>query len=347
MSWRSVRNTVGGALVALASGCGPSAAVDGPAASATLGPAAPKVVLKVRATARGDEVFSPQVIEATQAKVLAALAEGPGLVLPRHVPAVYLTSEQALARRKAYTASLEEAGGLAAGIDVVADFVFADSMLGRYLPDEKVLYILSNVLERLALRDGELDPQAAEVLLFGVMAHELVHAYDDQVHGIMPDPAQVIVQAAADGSKLAELQTRMSLLEGRATFIAELACEHAGVPPMDMFSIEEARDVDVFRVRRDDNAALAAGKGLANVVARAKLMQYAYGREFSRRAWAFGGEKFFKEIIEHSPLSLAELEDFSLFVQRWAAEEEAALEAADAAAPPAAAAGADAAATEP
>jgi hypothetical protein len=119
----------------------------------------------------------------------------------------------------------------------------------------------------------------------------------------------------------------MSLLEGRATWAAELACRAAGRPALDMFTLEEARDAQILQTGADDNAAEALGKGMVNVLARAKLVQYAYGRDFARRAWEFGGEKFFGQVFDHLPLSQAELEDFSRFKRRWAAEMEAAMDA--------------------
>ena len=78
-------------------------------------------------------------------------------------------------------------------MDLVADFVFSDTMMGRYLPDEKVLYIIDEVLASSSRGNRE----RAEEMLFGVMAHELVHAYDDQVYNAMPDTS-AIVEIAAD-----------------------------------------------------------------------------------------------------------------------------------------------------
>jgi gamma-glutamylcyclotransferase (GGCT)/AIG2-like uncharacterized protein YtfP len=135
----------------------------------------------------------------------------------------------------------------------------------------------------------------------------------------------------------------MSFVEGRATWAAELACRHAGRRPLATHSVREAQEAEVLRARRGDGTAERVGKGLVNVVARAKLVQYAQGREFAHAAWSFGGEKVLGEVYEHMPLSLAELDDFERFKQRWAREEEAALELAEADASAAAApAGTDA-----
>ena len=159
------------------------------------------------------------------------------------------------------------------------------------------------------------------------MAHELTHAYDDQVYGLIPQPSD-LKELVSDPSRLAEIQARMSLIEGRATWLSELACAHAGRPPLETLSLEEARRIELLEGEAGEDAAQSVGRGLVNVLGRAKLVQYASGREFARRAWAFGGEKFFAEVVAHLPLSMAELQDFELFRQRWAREKEAELEAA-------------------
>jgi hypothetical protein len=193
-----------------------------------------------------------------------------------------------------------------------------------------VLYVISDVLDRVATRDGRADRQAAEDVLFGILAHELTHAYDDQVYGLIPQASE-LKELMADPSRLPEIQARMSLLEGRATWVAELACAQAGRPLLEAISLEEARSAELLGGQAGEGAARSVGRGFVNVLGRAKLVQYAYGREFARRAWAFGGEKFFAEVVAHMPLSMAELEDFERFRQRWAREKEAELEAAEAA----------------
>jgi hypothetical protein len=240
--------------------------------------------------------------------------------LQQPVPALLLTAAQARERRKAFAAALPAESGSTAAVDLMADFMFSESMLGRYLPDEKALYVISDVLERVAARGGRGDRQAAEDVLFGVLAHELTHAYDDQTYHLIPQPSD-IKELVLDPTGLVEIQARMSLLEGRATWIAELACARVGRPPLETLSLDEARSAEVLSGRADEGGAQSVGRGLVNAIGRAKLVQYAYGREFARRAWAFGGEKFFAEVVTHLPLTLAELEDFELFRQRWAREE--------------------------
>lgn len=272
------------------------------------------------------ELFSAAEVAALSDQAAAANEVAAGLKLRQPVPAVVLTAAQARERRAAFAAALPADSGTTAAIDLMADFMFSDSMLGRYLPDEKVLYVISDVLDRVAARSGRTDLQAAEDLLFGILAHELTHAYDDQVYGLIPQPSE-LKELMADPSRLSELQARMSLLEGRATWVSELACAQAGRPPLDAITLDEARSAELFEEQAGEQAAQSMGRGLANVFGRAKLVQYAYGREFARRAWAFGGEKFFAQVVAHMPLSLAELEDFERFRQRWAREREAELEA--------------------
>jgi hypothetical protein len=255
-------------------------------------------------------------------EVSAALAASADIRLPERVPVLLLSAGEARERRRAYSATLDDGAGITIAVDLAADFVFADGMLGRYLPDEKVLYILREVAERVAAERRT----APDDLLFAVMAHELTHAYDDQVHQAIPQPKDLL-ELAADGSQLPALQARMSFIEGRATWAAERACEHAGRRAFETFSMQAARDAEVLRATRGDGAAERAGKGLVNVLARVKLVQYVQGREFAKQAWTFGGEKFMAQVYAHMPLSLPELADFERFRQRWAAEEAAALEA--------------------
>ena len=267
------------------------------------------------AHAQGKGEISQAAVQALYSEVSRALAEGAALSLPEPVPALLLTAAEARERRAAYSKTLEEDAGLTAAVDLAADFVFAEGMLGRYLPDEKVLYIIRDVAERVA---SERETAPAD-LLFAVMAHELVHAYDDQVYHAIPHPKDLL-ELSANGTKLPEIQARMSFVEGRATWAAEQACEHAGRQPLETHSVEDARDAEVLRARSGDGTAERVGKGFVNVLARAKLVQYAQGRDFARAAWSFGGEKFLGQVYEHMPLSLAELEDFERFKLRWAEE---------------------------
>ncbi len=263
-----------------------------------------------------DDAFVRRVCD----EAVAALAEGADIHLVEPVPALLLTVEQARARRRTFAHELPENAGITAAMDLAADFVFSDTMLGRYLPDEKVLYVIDEVLESASGGSRE----RAKELLFGVMAHELVHAHDDQVYHAMPSPGS-LAEIVADGSRLPQMQAQMSLLEGHAVFAAELACRHAGRQPLPAFTLEDAREAQVLDAG-DRGLAARLGVGLVNGVARAKLVQYAFGREFCRRAHAFGGERFIGQAFASLPLSLSELEDFELFRQRWAADMERAQE---------------------
>jgi hypothetical protein len=275
--------------------------------------------------AEDDGLLDEALVKVVYAEAVAALRDGADIALPADVPAVLLTAAEASERRKAFARTLDEHAGLTGAMDLVTDFVMSDSMLGRYLPDEKVLYLIEDVLERHA----EGSRAEAEELLFGVMAHELVHAYDDQVRHAMPSPA-IFTELMQDGRRLPELQALMGVIEGHAVYAAELACRHAGRAVLDPITLEDARSAKVMSTR--GSALQALGGGLVNGVARTKLVQYAWGREFCAAAHRFGGERFIGEVYAHLPLTLAELENFELFKQRWAREKEAELEAADASA---------------
>ncbi|HZL98921.1 MAG TPA: hypothetical protein VFD43_01600, partial [Planctomycetota bacterium] len=120
--------------------------------------------------------FSPEQVQALSAQAAEAIEAAAGLKLRQPVPALLLTAEQARERRKAYAAALPEDSGVTAAVDLMADFMFSESMLGRYLPDEQALYVISDVLDTVAARDGRGDDRSAEDLLFAVLAHELTHA---------------------------------------------------------------------------------------------------------------------------------------------------------------------------
>lgn len=265
-------------------------------------------------------LFDEAFVQGIYVQAVSALRDGAQIELLEPVPAVLLTAEEARARRAAYSRSLREDAGVTAAIDLAADFVFSESMLGRYLPDEKVLYIMEEVLES----NSGGDRDVAREQLFGVMAHELVHAHDDQVYKTLPTPA-VLLEVAADGKKLADIQALMTLLEGHATYAAELASLHTGRRPLEVMTVEQARRARVMS--GGDDPLKQIGSDIMNTIARTKLVQYAYGREFCKDAYSFGGERFIGEVFTHLPLSIAETENFELFKQRWASEMEAAEEA--------------------
>ncbi len=254
-------------------------------------------------------------------EVLVALEKGAQIALPEPVEIVVLTASEAKERRAAFADGVEDHRGLTAAVDIFADLMFSDRMLGRYLPDEKVIYVISNVVDRYA-RNG-LDE--VEDLLFAVMAHEVVHAYDDQVYKAVPGPADLL-EMLDSGTQLPELQTLMSLIEGRATYAAELASKAAGREPMDAPTME---DVDRMSIMRGGDAVEDAAAGAVNIIARTKMVQYVQGRAFASDAYRFGGEKFFTHVFASLPVTTRELETFELFRQRWAEDMLAAMEAAE------------------
>jgi len=279
-------------------------------------------------------LFPVEELTRLRAEVLDALQRGAKLSLPAPVPVLLLTRADASERRRQFAEDLESNRGLTRGMDLMADFLFSDVMLGRYLPDEGTFYVIDEVL-----RSHSRGRRSAEDLLFAVMAHELVHAYDHQVHAAVPTPDSLL-ESMADLSRLPELQALMGLLEGRATFLAELACAAAGRPLLEAPSEERARKATVMSAEDGMQGAVA---GALNVVARTKLIQYAWGREFCSRAHAFGGEAFMNQVFASLPLSLAELRDFDTFKLRWAADMESRMEREDAEAEAAAAAAGSAA----
>jgi len=252
----------------------------------------------------------PGLVDLTR-RVEEALAKGPGIILPEPVPVILLTTDEARERRKAYNAANADETGLSVAVDFFADALFGNRMLGRYLPDEKVVYVLEDVLRS----EGRGDDEAAMELLFPVLAHELVHAYDDQVYGCVPSPSQM-GDLLEDPRNLIGFQTQMSLIEGRATFISGLACDAVGVEPLPEPTVEGARQATLLRSDGTFGGDVLAGLG--NNMGRLKFLQYAYGVRFSREAHRFGGEAFFQHVFDNLPLSMEELEDFSLFVVRWA-----------------------------
>ncbi len=267
----------------------------------------------------GADLLDDELVQRTYEEAVAALAKGADIVLPEPVPVVLLTAEEAAERRAEYARQLDENVGMTTAIDSMADLMFSESMLGRYLPDEKVVYIIEDVL----LASAGYDDDELMEELFGVMAHELVHAYDDQVYGVLPAPAD-LEELFDDPSAIVEVQTLMSLLEGRATYAAELACEAAGRRAFARPTVEEARAARL--IESDGSFGGDVLAGLGNSVARIKLLQYAQGCAFAEQAFRYGGEAFFRHVFDHLPLSLDELEDFGRFRVRWAEELEARLE---------------------
>mgnify|MGYP005996469357 CR=1 FL=1 len=261
------------------------------------------------------DAISELEIERMAQRAAQALADHADVDLPAMPPILLLTNAEARERRQAYTAALAESDEtrFAKAVDAMADQLMGEAMLGRYLPDEKVIYIFEDVL--LAQVQDDLDE--ARGMLFGLLAHELVHAYDDQVHEVMVSPGD-LVSMLEDPAQIMGIQTLMSLLEGRATFASELACLGVGEIPLDVPTEEDVRGA-----RLVSGGGSVAGEALADVgngLARMKLMQYVQGYRFSREAWRYGGERFFEHVFGSLPLSLAELEDFEAFKLRWAEE---------------------------
>jgi len=273
---------------------------------------------------RSPALVDEQALAAWVDRARAALAQGAGIVLPQDVPVVLLDAEGARARRRAFLADRPDAHGLAATVDFVTQHMFGESLLGRYLPDEQAIYIMQDTL--LAQSGG--DVRRAEALLFPVLAHELVHAYDAQTYGCVPEPS-ALVDVLQDPSRLGQLQALMSLLEGRATHASTLACRVAGIAPLPEPTVEDVREAELLAGDGSLGGDMLASLG--NSVGRIKLMQYAYGVRFAQRAFAYGGEPFFAQVFAHLPLELAELEDFDRFVVRWAEDLEAQQDAAEAA----------------
>lgn len=271
--------------------------------------------------ADGESEIDPAVILELAVEARTALAEGAGIILPDGIPLVLLTAEEATARRRAYTAELDDETGLTKATDMMADLMFAENLLGRYLPDEKVVYLVEDVI----LAKGGDSEGSGQDFLFGVLAHELVHAYDDATYeNGVPDPRD-LAKLIEDPARMGELQTHMALVEGRATWAAELACLAAGRTPLHAPTLESTQSAQFFEGGDGAGSAVAAGAG--NAVVRLKLVQYALGRLFAKAAWEFGREPFFAEVFEHSPLSYGELEDFDAFKLRWAEEQAEELEA--------------------
>jgi hypothetical protein len=262
-----------------------------------------------------DPLANAEALDDCTARAREALAGGAGIILSDDVPVILLTAAEAKQRRKEYVAGIDESAGLTAALDFMADAMFSEHMLGRYLPDEKVVYVIEDVL----VSFGNGDADDALELLFPVLAHELVHAYDDQMYDGVPDPSDLIT-VMEDSGALMGLHTQMSLLEGRASYASYLACVYAGVEPLPEPTAEQARDA-VF-VNSDGSMGMDVLSGIGNGIGRMKFMQYVSGWKFAERAYNYGGEPFFEHIFNHLPLSMEELEEFDLFVIRWAEEME-------------------------
>jgi len=273
--------------------------------------------------ATGDDgPFDADFMSQMTADALVALERGPKISLPEPVEVVLLTEKEATARRRAYHESLGDEVGYTAALDAMADIMFQGNLLGRYLPDERAVYVIEDTLWRQA--GG--DEGRAEEILFPVLVHEIVHAYDHQVYDAVPEPDN-FDELLKDPAALGSIQALMSLIEGRATYASELACEAVGRKPLRSRTVEQALDAKYFE--GEGGVIGDAGALFGNSIVRMKLVQYAYGREFSKRVYDFGGEPFFDNVFGSRPLSMAEIEDFGLFVMRWAEDMEAAEEAAD------------------
>lgn len=265
--------------------------------------------------------LEPTLVLELRDEILEALDKGAGIRLPEPVTLVLITVDEARERRRAYTTALDDETGLSKAVDAMADLMFSEAMLGRYLPDEKVVYLFEDVIAA----QGGTSRGSGQDFLFGVLAHELVHAYDDQVHHSVPDPREM-ADVFEHPERALEIQMHMALIEGRATWAAELASRHAKREPLRAPTIEAAQSASYFDGEDTPGGDFTAGIG--NGMVRVKLAQYAYGRDFAKRAWEFGREPFFKEVFSHGPLTLAELEDFEAFKLRWAEEEAEAFDAA-------------------
>lgn len=262
----------------------------------------------------------PGFLQRSTAEVLAALDAGAGIRLPAPAEVVLLTSDEATARRRRYAEGLGSEVGFTGVMDSMADLMFKGNLLGRYFPDEKAVYVFKDAL----INQGGQDEGRALEILFPVLAHELVHAYDHQVYGAVPAPED-LESLLDDPSALPSVQALMSLLEGRATYASELACQAVGRRPLPARTVEQVKQARIV-----DSDGSVGGDGLAavgNAVGRVKLIQYAWGREFAQAVHAFGGEPFFAEVFEHLPLGMDELMDFNRFLVRWVEEEEAQQEA--------------------
>ncbi|RKY22183.1 MAG: hypothetical protein DRQ55_01755 [Planctomycetota bacterium] len=253
-------------------------------------------------------------------EVIEFLAAGADIVMPGPVEVLLLTSEQATERRRRYAESLGDEVGYTAAMDSMADLMFSGNLLGRYFPDEEAVYVFEDAVFGRGAAAGSRDDERALETLFPVLAHEMVHAYDHMVYGVVPAPDDFDT-LLADPAELPHIQALMSLLEGRATYASELACHAAGRRPLRARSVQEVLDSDFLK--GDGSLGGGALARAGNMLIKLKLVQYAYGRTFAKRVHDFGGEAFFHEVFEHLPLGMDELEDFTLFLVRWAETKEA------------------------
>src|SRR5262249_48165071 len=97
-------------------------------------PASPQQAPSVATPAEGTS-FSKDFVDRTVRDAIAALDKGAGVKLEQSVPVVLLTAKQAKERRAAFAETLPEGSGVTQAMDLLADFMFSDTMLGRYLPD--------------------------------------------------------------------------------------------------------------------------------------------------------------------------------------------------------------------
>jgi len=263
-----------------------------------------------------------RVLEHTYATAVAALDAAAGIRLEHTVPVVLLTRQEALERRRTFAAGLAQGAGATRSVDQLVDvFLSGGNFVGKYFPDEHVVYVFKDVLG-----DDWYEAPRESQELFSTVTHELVHAHDDQVYDVIPDPLEVLARLAADDASQLESQAvLMAILEGHATWATELACQKVGHPAPRPLTMEDVRNVDAFD---GDGQPLLDGLAAAgNVIVGLKYLQYVQGREFCRRAMTFGGEPFMREVFTHLPVSREELADFDLFKLRWAAQKEAELDA--------------------
>ncbi len=267
-----------------------------------------------------DDVLFRGWVEQAYVEVMTALEGGADIRMREQVPVVVATNKGALDRRRAYSETLEENQGLTYGMDLFADLLLGGGILGRYFPDEKAFYLFSdNIVDA----DDD-DVERTRAFAWAIMAHEMVHAYDDQVYDSVPTPDEAILEMSKP-ENIAHIGAMMALLEGRATYAAELACLHAGVETLPVRTMDDVADAQMME--SDGSIEMDVGAGVANALARAKLAQYVYGRTFAKQAYDFGGEKFFGHVFDSLPITMQEMEDFEKFKARWADDMSAALDA--------------------
>jgi hypothetical protein len=100
----------------------------------------------------------------------------------------------------------------------------AASVVARYSPARKrILVAGENLLPQMEAAGLATDPATIEAFLTVVLAHEMVHARDDAVRGIL-----FLLREAPDAEAVRALGMH---LEGRAVHYARVAAERLGLPP--------------------------------------------------------------------------------------------------------------------